>query len=423
MKISNSVYNYLSVDVVPRKRSTTHKSSELKEVYNSMARYNKSSPLFLLSLSEKSQSNIINMKEAALTLRDVADSFSNTSSDIYAKKILHSSDVDSVSGSFRKSDSSGSLPDSLDIEIKSLATEQVNTGRYYQSNSTPIPSGNYQFGIETINGTSRFGVNVSPEDTALDIQEKIAGSINSRNIGIKASIIKEGDASSLMLSSEETGQPKTEDGLHFSFLHPEKGVDLVERFDLEHISTYPSNSEFSINGGLHSSSSNQISINQAIELDFHKPTTKPVSINFVPDTKIAMEQVDLFVDSYNNLVSLSKSEDHSRLGSRDLFRDISGIVNRHQGQLAAAGLSINEDNFLVKDPTKVKQGLENGEFASLFSDISSFKGEVEKSTTRLTIDPIAYVNKLMVTYPNTNSKLGASYTQSLYSGLIYNNYA
>ena len=62
--------------------------------------------------------------------------------------------------------------------------------------------------------------------------------------------------------------------------------------------------------------------------------------------------------------------------------------------------------------------------AELFRDNSEFRKDINTATDRLTLDPIAYINKLIVTYPNKDDKTaGATYTQSLYSGLMYNNYA
>ena len=62
MNISQ-VYNYLNHDLVPKRRTRTHKASELKAVYNSISKYNQSSPLYLVSLSESRQEHMIDIKE------------------------------------------------------------------------------------------------------------------------------------------------------------------------------------------------------------------------------------------------------------------------------------------------------------------------------------------------------------------------
>jgi flagellar hook-associated protein 2 len=180
---------------------------------------------------------------------------------------------------------------------------------------------------------------------------------------------------------------------------------------------------FSINGETHSSASNHIAINHTVELDFHQTTDKAVNISFVPDTTVAKEQVDAFVSAYNSLVDLSQNEGTINLGTRSLAKDIKGIAANHTDELATLGITIDDDGKMVADDNIISHNLENGSFDALFSDISDFKSDMEKATDRLTIDPMAYVNKLIVTYPNKLNKFDTPYTQSLYSGLIYNNYA
>lgn len=422
MLVSSNIYNHLSTDLVPKRRNTTHKSSELREVYNKMARYNKNSPMYLLSLSQSKQSQIINIKEAAITLKEVSDCFSNTESDIYSKKLLHSDNESSITGSFKQGDLS-SLPEELSIQVKSMATEQINTGNYLESDGKALPTGSYAFTLNTVNTSSHFNITVSKDDTNLDVQQRVSQYINNRELDVNASIVRDGKTSALMISSTETGRPSTDDGLHFSLTSSSGTNNIVDVFGLDNVSTPPTNSQFTINGEEHSSTSNQISINQIIELDFHKVSDTPVHISFVPDTEEALSQVDLFVDAYNHLVDLSEDSREVNPGSRSLYRDISGIVDRHKNELEAAGLTIGEDNKLIKDEALLVQSVKSGQFAELFQDISSFKDDVSAAANRLTLDPIAYINKLIVTYPNTNYKFGAVYNKSLYSGLIYNNYA
>lgn len=422
MVINGNIYNHLSNNLIPRKRNITHKSSDLKAVYSNMAKYNKNSPLYLVSLSENKQEHIINIKEAAITLKDVSDSFADTNSAIYAKKIVHSQDESVISGSFRSHNYAG-LPDELNIKIDTLAKEQVNVGEYLASNSKDIPFGSHTFTLDTVNSSSHFNISVSNDDTNLDVQRKIMQYINNRDLGINASILNEGGNSSLMLSSVETGIPSTDDRLHFS-VHSQDGANnIVDILGLNNTSTSPANSTFYINGEAHSSTSNHISINQIIELDFHAATDKEVTISFASDTEAAMSHIDAFVDAYNSLVDLSAKNGPVNAGSRNLFNDISTIVRGHKGELQQAGLNIDENNRMIKDDELLSSSVKSGKFSELFSHMSSFKDDITKATDRLTLDPMAYINKLLVTYPNSKEKNGTAYTKSLYSGLMYNNYA
>lgn len=422
MKINANVYNHLSSSLVPRKRSTTHKSSELKAVYCSITKYNRNSPLYLLSLSESKQEHMINIKEAALTLRDVAESFSKPDSAIYSKKVLHSDNEASITGAF-KSHNTRTLPNELKIRIASLAREQINVGNYVRSSEHSLIAKEHTFTLETINTNAHFSISVTSSDTNIDVQKKLAQYINNRNLGINVSVLTEDSSSALMLSSIETGVPATDDGLYFSIKKDSQGQNLVDVFGLAQTTEFPSNSSFYINDEKHSSTSNHISINQAIELDFHEPTAEPVTISFVPDINSALHQIDMFADAYNSLIDMSKADKKVNLGSRSLFNDISGIVTNHKTALERAGLKIDDTNRIVKDNSLLIESLRNGGLSELFGDTSKLRDDIYQATDRLTLDPAAYINKLIVTYPNAQNKLNSTYTQSRYSGLMYNNYA
>lgn len=421
MRIEGAIYNYLNSNLMPKKRNTTHKSSELKEVYNSMVRYNRNSPLYLVSLSDAKQEYMINIKEAALTLKDVTEGFASEDSDLYKRRVLISDDESSISGSIVRG-GNNRLPESLTVSLKSLATEQVNTGVYIRSGSKNIEAGAYSFILSTGRGNSRFSVSVSADDTNLDVQQRISDYVNNRNIGVTASVISEGNNSSLMLSSDDTGTPSTDNGLFFTISDDGNKTGLTKLLGLDNVSRYPSDSVFYINEERHTASSNHISVNQAIELDFHKPSDNEVHINLIPDSELAAKQVDMFVDAYNSLVSMSDAEQKVDIGSRNLFNDISGIVTKHKDELEQAGFLINEDNSLKKDDSLLHTNISNGSFTNLFNSMSSLYKDIEAASNRLTLDPLAYVNKLMVTYPNSRNKLSTTYTKSLYSGLMFNNY-
>ncbi len=422
MRITGQIYNHLTTAVTPKKRVTTHKSSELKDIYNKMAKYNKSSPLYLLSLSNDKQEDIINIKEAAITLRDTINSFSNPDDDIYSNKLFNSSNEEAITGALKKADVS-TLPENLDIEIKSLATTQTNVGTFVPSDDLSLVFKEHRFSLDTLSSNAHFGITINRGDTNLDIQNKLASYINNRNLGVTATVLKDGRTSALRLESSETGKPSTDDGLHFSLTPEGTGQNLVNIYGLNNVESAPENSIFSINEEEHVSSSNHISINQAMELDFHKVTDNPVHIGFVPDTKHAVEQLYAFTSAYNNLVSISDGTNKDIVGTRDLTADISGILSKHRANLESIGVKTNQEGKLEVDETLLTESLKNGDFTSVFSDETSIKHDIFNSTNRLVLDPIAYINKTIVTYPNVTNKLNNTYTQSLYSGLMYNNYA
>ena len=413
----------MSTQFVPKKRETTHKSSELKAVYSNMSKLNKTSPLYLVSMSDKKQEHVIDIKEQAITLRDVAENFSNPDSRVYSEKTLYSSDESSVTGSFRRQPKDD-LPPELTISVDQLANEQVNVGEYLRSAGRDLQPGSQGFAIDTVNGLSQFNISVSEDDTNIEVQTRVADAITNRDIGINASVVRDGSTSAIMLSSAETGASAASSGLHFSLKDENGGQGIVDTLGLSNITQRPQNSEFTINGESHSSTSNHISINQIVELDFHSVSKGPVDIQFVPDTRIAKEQLENFVDAYNKLVGLAEQEGPVNIGSRSLLKDVSGMIKKHTDTLEKAGIHVDDTGRLHMPDSEETNLFKEEKLAELFRDNSEFRKDINTATNRLTLDPIAYINKLIVTYPNKEDKAaGATYTQSLYSGLMYNNYA
>ena len=422
MQVS-SVYNYLSDSLVPKKRNTAHNSSELKEMYNNISKYNKNLPLYKFSLSQAKQTHVINIKEAALTLTDVAQCFANSDSQVYTKKALVSDNENSITGSIR-TDNIKAIPDMLEIKVNTLASNQINQSNYLPSDRRFFSVGTYDLYIDTVDTSAHYNLKVASDDTNYDIQSKIVNMVNNNNLGIKASMLMDAnDNSAISFESLSTGDPRTDDGLYFTFNSRDDNYDISEDLGLNNVITRPSNSIFEINGETHSAETNHISVNQVISLDFHNTSTTPTTISFVPDTEIVMNQIDAFVDAYNSLIDLSLKDDTSKIGKRNLFNDISSVINKHRNELEACGLNLNEDNKIEKDEALLVQNVKSGQFSELFNDISSFKTDISSAANRLTLDPMAYIDRLIVTYPNTNVKRGDSYNTSVYSGLIYNNYA
>ncbi len=420
MKVSNNIYNHLSTELVPKKRNTIHKSSELKAVYSSMSKYNKNSPLYLVSLSDKKQEHIIDIKESAITLRDTTLSFSDPESSVYSQKQVHSDHPSVITGDFKRQPGPD-LPGYLELTVDALATEQVNIGSYLSTDGETVPPGNYRFSLFTGDSQYRFNLAVSEGDTNYSIQNKFAESVNGRDMGVTATILTEGDSSALMLTSKETGLPESGEALRFRLSDASEDRSFVEAFGLNQVSVPPANAEFSVNGEAHVSTSNHISINQTVELDFHSVSDEPVNISFVPDTGVLRDQLSGFIEAYNNLVTLAEHEGPATIGSRSLSSDISGILKGHREALSAAGIEVSDDGRLY---TPEQSGsVHVGELMELFEADSDFVSEISKATERLTLDPMAYINKLIVTYPNKEEKTSATYTQSMYSGMMFNNYA
>ena len=68
--------------------------------------------------------------------------------------------------------------------VSQLATHQVNTGNFLQSNQKLLKPGTYSFDLNINNLTYEFEFNVSEDENNGDVENKIARLINRSNIGL-----------------------------------------------------------------------------------------------------------------------------------------------------------------------------------------------------------------------------------------------
>lgn len=415
----NHVYNYYNTQIVPphgNQRVQANKRTDLKNVYNNMVKQNQNSPFYKFTFSDANQAYAIGIKEAALSLETESKLLSEQNNDP-RQQMKAVSDNENVLYATLNDSVADDLPDNLSIQVESLAKGQTNVGTYLPSGETSFPPGDYSFGIAVGRNQYTFRIKVNEGDTNQNIQRNLASSINENNIGIRAAIRNnrvEG-SSALVLHSEAIGKPNNSD-LFFRFDETYLEDDITAALGIEQVETLPSNAEFYINDTLHTSISNRISLNHSIDIDLLSTSDQPIHVRLVPDENKVAGKLKDFLDSYNQLVDIARNG--SQKGATKLFRDITGMANRHKASLQSAGLTINDDGYLTQgtdvDPQKVRD---------LFDEDSSFRKDIKRTTDKMTLNPLHYIDKVVVTYPNTNRTYPNPYYPSKYSGLLFNDYS
>ena len=180
--------------------------------------------------------------------------------------------------------------------------------------------------------------------------------------------------------------------------------------------------EFTINGDPKVSATNEITINNTMEIDILAPTSKAVSIDLGLDSTRIIEKAKEFVSSYNYLNSLATEHLETQKSAKKLLTDIVSVTEQNKDALERAGLMLEEDGSLRVDESLLVQGIESGEFVDLFADISSFKNDIIKKADALSLDPMSYVDKKLLTYPNFRHSFPNPYMPSMYTGMLYNQY-
>ena len=91
--------------------------------------------------------------------------------------------------------------------------------------------------------------------------------------------------------------------------------------------------------------------------------------------------------------------------------------------MESCGISFEEDGHMELDKSLAAQAIEAGDLQVLFQPDSAMTNRMFTKTDQIKINPIEYVDKKVVSYPNfTKPPRGYSYITSLYSGLLFNFY-
>ncbi len=428
----NSIYNYYVTNYNPPSvtREGTHKKSELRSIYNNIVKLNKYLPLYKITVSDAVQNYAFNVKESALALNELANSFSfDEESPLFSKKIAVTDDDSSVFAKIVDEANYDDLPEDFNVKVNTLATSQVNTGRDVISKLSGIREGSYAFTIDVNSNVYEFQFNVPEHSSSMDVQKKLANFINRSNIGIEASVEtgNSEEMSKIVLKSDQTG---TYDGtLTFALSdvkiggHSNKGI--VNYYGLNNVSTYPANSSFNINGVEMESMSNTFVYDNCLEISLLNPSMDDVHIDYEMDVNDAIDHLAEFTESYNNIINVAVNNSEDQKSSHKLYNDFYNISSVYSNELESAGMNVGSDGKISIDKSLACQSIKDGTLKELFNNDAGFIKSLTNRAKLVTLNPMEYVDKTIVTYPDPspNSKrLPNPYVTSMYSGMLFNYY-
>ena len=428
----DSAYNYYMSTYANKEvsRYDSHKKSDLRKIYNQIVKKNKEAPLYKISDSEEAKRYAIDIKESAKSIQNVVASLSDrygSFNDSFQKKVAVSSDEDKVGVSYIGDGSESNQAENFSISVEQLATPQVNEGNYLKDNGHSLRPGSYAFDLDTTSGAYEFQYNVNSEETNLDIEQKLARLVNSSNLGITAEIRSDGKGSSaLALTSVQTGLSENEKALFT--ISPDASAGSVESMKIlgiDQIAEEAHNSSFTLNGNAHSSLSNTFSINNAFELTL-KGTTgdKATQIGFKANTDAIADNIQTLVDAYNHILTTSDPyADTEGSGGRRLTKDIASVSRSQQASLQYIGLMVADDGSISIDRDILSNAVEPNRADQTFQTLADFRDALGKKAENIAVDPMNYVNKVVVAYKNPGHNFATPYVSSIYSGMMMDRYA
>lgn len=423
----SSVYNYLTNYYMstygskPSTRYDSHKRTELRNVYKQMIQYNKESPYYKVNMSSDVQNYAIDVKEMSRDLHNAISSISKEdgSLDIFHKKQVYTTSPGAMSVSYVGQNAEEDYNTQIHLQVQDLATTQVNTGNYLSSKASNINGQTYSFTVGIDKASYEFEFYVSPGETNLDIQNRLAKLINKSNVGIQAKVITdEKNRSALQLESSATGTPKKR-ALLFSISSNQEDLSrgLISTLGLDQVTQYPKDAQFLVDGEAVTTHGNAFTIDQKYQVTLNKEALEEafITIGFQKDVDAIKADIESFVSSYNNMVQFASK-------NTKLFFDIYSVTKGYKNEMESIGLSLQEDGSIAIEDSLLTQAIVETDDSGDFTSFSSLNRSLNARLNHIQMDPLHYIDKLMVSYPNPGKTYPSPYVPSHYSGMLFNSY-
>ena len=430
--IMTTVYNHYMTTYSPKKsdaRLDSHNKNELKNIYCDILKRNKEAPLYLFDKVQKATSFAVSLKENARQLQHtILDTTGNTKNDLFKNKVAFSSNEDVAIAKYVGSDSQF-VEDliSYELEVLSLASGQVNSGKYLSSDEKNIKVGNYSFDVIFNNIAYEFQFGVSEEDTNLDVQTKLAKLFNHANIGLNASVVDGAEGTScLKIASTQVGESSSSDNILFTIKSTTENtdIDVVDYLGIDYISTKASNARFLINGEESFSSSNQFTLNKLFKItlkDVSGVSGEPTYIGLKTNIDSLKHNIYSLVGGYNSFLEAA-DQYKSITASNKLSYEVQHVARLYRNELDAIGINISETGALFVDDNLLTQTTQSEEAYDLLAPLNSFSSSLFDKGEEISRDPLNYAYKKIVAYKNPGKNFTAPYVTSNYSGLLFNYY-
>ncbi len=420
-------YNYL-LDTCRLNRNIRYpvsRRSELKKVYEEIVNLSRRTPFCMIDISRENQDYTFGIKEAALLLKSRIAGMADLNGSDFSGKAVVVSDDNILKASLLQDDTD-SLPEVLEFKVNTLANVQINHGRELLDTSRGLPQGEYRF-------IARVGEEIYPLTYVQEARvenkaalEQIADFLNEHLTMINAVVDKGSsrDYSRLMIVSELSGKFGEK-----RFYFEDMGTDregVAEFFGMNRMVTAPNCASFDLNGIPKQTATNTFTLENILRISLNQSSEKPVSVKITPDRERVLASVDSFLSVYNNIIRIAKdwtldNKEHYRAGK--LINEMKNLTNLYSEELKACGMTETEEGMLELEEPAASRAALDGSMEKLFARNDGFIARLEDKASAIAINPLEYLDKIIVTYPDTDKNSFCNpYITSMYSGLFFNSY-
>ena len=430
----NGVYNHFIQDYVSKDvtHADAHRKDELRDVYKSIAKHNKQSPLYLLTNDDESRNDAIDIKERARQLQGNIFSLSDQND---RSSLTHTSafttDPNRVAASYI-----GKTPEQdvgvigFDIEVKQLASVQVNQGHPLPLEAqSALAEGSYAFDVRLGEQEFEFQFSIYEADKNIDVLQKLERLINKADVGLKAKIAEfENGFGAIEIASNRTG---IKEGSFNQFdiyeTSGELGKGSVAALGLDNVIKPASNALFTLNGEEKSAVSNHFTVGSKFDIQISDLTdpNKPIHVGVMKDNEALRHHIMSIMDSYNQFVNNPVGESNDKFKSDRIRSEAIGIAKLYMTGCEDIGISFTGEGTIAVDEELLKQAIEASLDNKQLASIKNFTDALIKQSKDISVDPMKYIDRPVVNYKNPESTKNTTspYITSEYSGMMFNNYS
>ena len=427
----NGAYNHFIQDYVSKDvtHADSHRKDELRDVYKSIAKLNKNSPLYLLTDDDKSRNDAIDIKERARQLQGNIIGLNNQEDKSSLDHTTgYTSDESKVFASYI-----GKTPDAdvgnigFVIEVASLASPQVNTGRFLTKDSSGLAAENYAFDVRINQQEFEFQFSIYQNDKNIDIQEKISKLINKAGIGLSAEVVEDGQGrSALSIASTHTGL-KSGESSQFEIYESNSGLNKgsVAYLGLDQVSAPASNAHFTLNQDEKVAISNKFTVGGKFEIQLKEVTDpgEPIMVGVKKDNEALKKHITSLIDNYNSFVSDASEMKDDKFKGDKLRTEVIGIAKQYMSNIEDTGIKLEGNGTLSIDEELLNQAVSSAQSKESLAPVKKFADALLEKTKDISINPMKYVDRPVVNYKNPDNRDTSSpYITSEYSGMMFNNY-
>lgn len=282
------------------------------------------------------------------------------------------------------------------VDIQQVATTQINKGVAMKSDDTYAGLGTQRFEIEVDGKSHQLSVKVELGDTNRQVQQKMADVINSKNLGVTASVAIDTKSKSTTLSVESKN---TGDDAKNNFKIRDLSGSLAANTGVNAVSQQAQDAVYSVNGVEKTSKSNTVDLGNGVSATLRKATTESsVNVSIQNDKSYAIGQAKDLVSAYNSLLSAARSGTN---GSTRLLNDLTSAYQSYAPALERIGVTEGKDGNLSIDTKKLEAAAENGKLQDFFTQGAGqsygFTNRLSRIAGNAQSNPSYYINSAQST--------------------------